>query len=71
MEWYAEDETIKPDSALRKWLDLFYEATRRIERDHQPGPKLEGWMRDAGFTDVVHQKFRTPIGRWPKDERLV
>lgn len=32
-----------------------------------PGPRLEGWVKDAGFTDVVHQRFKLPIGSWPKD----
>jgi len=70
LEWYSEDGSLKPDSALQRWLHHFYEAALKIGRDHQPGIKLEGWVRDAGFTKVYHQKFRTPVGRWPKDERL-
>jgi len=70
LKWYSDDETLKPDSALAKWLDLFYEAASKTGRDHRPGIKLEGWVRDAGFTEIYHQKFRLPVGRWPKDERL-
>jgi len=70
LQWYSEDETLKPDSSLAKWLDLFYEGASKTGRDHRPGIKLEGWVRDAGFTEIYHQKFRLPVGRWPKDERL-
>jgi hypothetical protein len=71
LEWYSDDNTLRPDSALKKWLDLFYEASRKTGCDHQPGPKLEGYLRDAGFTEIHNEKFRTPVGRWPKDEKLV
>lgn len=27
-------------------------------------------MRDAGFTNVTHQRFRFPIGPWPRDRHL-
>jgi len=70
LRWYSEDESLKPDSALAKWLDLLIEASKKMGRDHLPGGKLEGWVRDAGFTEVHHQKFRIPVGRWPKDNRL-
>ena len=39
-------------------------------REACPGPKLEGWVRDAGFTNVKHERFRLPIGSWPKDAHL-
>ena len=35
-----------------------------------PGPKLEEWVKDAGFVNVVHKKFKFPVGPWPKDEHL-
>ena len=36
-----------------------------------PGPLLEGWVKDAGFVDVVHQKFPLPVGTWAADKHLV
>ncbi|KAK2049588.1 methyltransferase [Colletotrichum somersetense] len=32
-----------------------------------PGPKLEGWVKDAGFQNVTHQRFKVPIGPWAKE----
>ncbi|KAI9870440.1 MAG: hypothetical protein M1830_004245, partial [Pleopsidium flavum] len=35
-----------------------------------PGPKLKGWVKDAGFTEMVHEKMIMPIGTWPADKLL-
>jgi len=35
-----------------------------------PGPRLEEWAKEAGFKNVVHQKFKFPIGPWPQDAQL-
>ncbi|KAJ3952112.1 hypothetical protein N0V92_011452 [Colletotrichum tropicale] len=32
-----------------------------------PGLKLEDWVKDAGFQNVKHYKFKCPIGPWAKD----
>lgn len=47
------------------------DASHRFGRDLCPGPKLEGWMKDAGFEEIWHEKFRLPIGPWAKDKHLV
>lgn len=52
-------------------LDLLREACDRIGRTLDPGPLLEGWVRDAGFQNVHHRRFPLPIGTWPKDRRMV
>jgi len=36
-----------------------------------PGPKLEQWLRDAGFQDIKAKKLRIPMGTWPKDKKFV
>lgn len=46
------------------------DASHRFGRDLCPGPKLEGWMKDAGFEEIWHEKFRLPIGPWAKDKHL-
>lgn len=43
------------------------EACEKIGREPCPGPRLEGWVKDAGFVDIVHRWFKLPIGPWPKD----
>jgi hypothetical protein len=31
---------------------------------------LEGWVKDAGFQNVVHKRYKIPIGPWAKDPTL-
>jgi hypothetical protein len=36
-----------------------------------PGPRLEQWLRDAGFENVQSHKYVLPLGTWPKDNHYV
>ena len=68
---YSEDGSLTPEHAEREWNDLGCGACVSFGKDPEPGPKIEGWMKDAGFADVYHERFRLPIGPWPKDQHLV
>ena len=46
-------------------------AMRKANIEPSPGPRLEGWVKDAGFTDVHHEKCILPVGTWPSDKHLV
>ncbi|KAJ4302534.1 hypothetical protein N0V88_002683 [Collariella sp. IMI 366227] len=70
VEYYSEDGSLKADSAIIKWTKSLNAAAYAAGRDPCPGSKLEGWVRDAGFVNVTHHKFRFPIGDWPKDPHL-
>ncbi|KAK2010407.1 methyltransferase domain-containing protein [Colletotrichum eremochloae] len=63
----SDDDTLTEKHETRKWGERLIEACRMVGRDPCPGPKLEGWTRDSGFVDIFHQKFKLPIGPWPKD----
>ncbi|KAK2046772.1 UMTA methyltransferase [Colletotrichum somersetense] len=62
-----DDGTLAEKHETRKWGEQLIAACRMIGREPCPGPKLEGWTRNSGFFDVFHQKFKLPIGPWPKD----
>jgi hypothetical protein len=47
------------------------DACAKGGREPSPGPKLAGWLTDAGFVDVTDKVIRLPLGRWPKDPKLV
>ena len=68
---YSEDGSLTPEHAERKWNDLGCGACISFGKDPEPGPKIEGLMKAAGFVDVYHERFRLPIGPWPKDKHLV
>ncbi|KAK1537033.1 methyltransferase domain-containing protein [Colletotrichum costaricense] len=68
LEYRSDDGSLTPQHSTYKWLHKFFEACRIVGRDPNPGPQLEGWIREAGdYVNVVHQKYKIPIGDWPKD----
>ncbi|KAI9797456.1 MAG: hypothetical protein M1833_005496 [Piccolia ochrophora] len=66
----CDDGSLKPDHAVARWIKLITQACHEVGRDPSPGPQLEGWVRDAGFTEIHSHTFKIPIGRWPKNPRL-
>ncbi|KAK0654946.1 S-adenosyl-L-methionine-dependent methyltransferase [Cercophora newfieldiana] len=70
LEYYSDDGSLREEHDVMKWDRLFLEAVRKTGREVSPGPRLEGWVRDAGFQGVLHRKFKFPIGPWPLDPTL-
>ncbi|CAK7212300.1 hypothetical protein SBRCBS47491_001416 [Sporothrix bragantina] len=70
LDYYSEDDTVKPDDPLVVWVRTMGDAVRDMGRDPLPGHKLEGYFKDAGFTNIVHRRVKLPIGTWPKDPLL-
>ncbi|KAK1759142.1 secondary metabolism regulator LAE1 [Echria macrotheca] len=66
----SDDGTLTEQSSTHKWIHLEVEATLRAGREPNPGPQLEGWVRDAGFVNITHRVFKLPLGAWPKDKVL-
>lgn len=69
-QYYSDDGSLKPDCSTMKYLELLLGAARKTGREPSPGPHLEGWVKEAGFQNIVHKKFRFPIGPWPRDRHL-
>jgi hypothetical protein len=67
---YAEDGTMTETTSTVIWDNYFLEAAGKLGRDPSPGPKLEEWVKAAGFQNVRHQMFKFPLGVWPKDPKL-
>jgi len=70
LQWYSDDGSLTKDHFSLMWINTLLEAARKIHRDPCPGVKLEEWVKDAGFENVTHHKFKFPIGPWPKDSKL-
>ncbi|KAH8661133.1 S-adenosyl-L-methionine-dependent methyltransferase, partial [Ilyonectria robusta] len=67
---YSDDETLKPDNALVRLTDNLKKAHDMIGRTLDPAPKFKGWLETTGFCHITEQKFKLPVGMWPKDRRL-
>jgi len=66
---YSDDDTINGTDFL-EWNKKIVEAADTVGRTLLVGSKLEGWLREAGFEDIHHEKIRLPVGIWPKDKKL-
>ncbi|GKT50528.1 secondary metabolism regulator LAE1 [Colletotrichum spaethianum] len=66
--FYSQDGTYSKETATSKWMTAFMEACSATGRDPSVGPKLEGWVRNAQFQNVVADRVRAPLGPWPKDQ---
>ncbi|CAH0014516.1 unnamed protein product [Clonostachys rhizophaga] len=67
---YSEDDSLKADNALVRLMDNLKMAHAKIGRILDPAPSFKIWLERAGFHHVKVQKFKLPVGMWPKDERL-
>ena len=65
------DNNLTKDHSLFKWHAIACPRRTAGGYDTQPGPKLEGWVKDAGFVKVGVHKLPIPLGTWPKDKRYV
>ncbi|OCL01421.1 S-adenosyl-L-methionine-dependent methyltransferase [Glonium stellatum] len=69
LQYYSDDGTLKDESDTAKWVDILLDASRRNGREPSPGPLIEGWVKDAGFTNIRHKIVKLPIGPWAKDKQ--
>ncbi|KAH7231255.1 uncharacterized protein BKA55DRAFT_582058 [Fusarium redolens] len=71
--YYSEDGLITDNHYLLKWMKLFIDTARtKLNREPCPGPRLEGWIRHAGFMNVAFSlKIFCGVLGMPIDEVLV
>ncbi|KAL9092875.1 MAG: hypothetical protein Q9165_004293 [Trypethelium subeluteriae] len=64
------DEHPTPTPSPDRWTTEIITGIKSLGLEPEPGPKLEAWMRDTGFINVVHHLLPIPVGDWPKDKKL-
>ncbi|KKA25113.1 hypothetical protein T310_0818 [Rasamsonia emersonii CBS 393.64] len=67
MYTYSEDGTLK-DAYLERYNKEVTEGFKKAGYVVSPGPHLEAWFPEAGFQNIHVQKYRVPLGTWPKDQ---
>jgi hypothetical protein len=55
---------------IDRWSKELAAGMNKFGMDANPGPRLEGWIKDAGFTNVETRVLPFPVGTWPKNRRL-
>jgi len=70
MTFYTTHGEYKNGSPLEQWTVGIKEGIAKFGLVAEPGPLLEGWVKDAGFVNVHHSVLPIPVGQWPKDNKL-
>ncbi|RYP50043.1 hypothetical protein DL768_004329 [Monosporascus sp. mg162] len=70
LQYYSEDGSLTESHDTMKWINTLLGAARKIDRDPCPGVSLEKWVKEAGFKNVTHHRFKFPIGPWPRDPKM-
>lgn len=70
ISFVSDDDTIPKDNGIAGWNKVGFEVHDKLQLELQILETIEDKMAAAGFDEVVPQKFRWPIGPWPKDKAL-
>ena len=71
MQFYTANGEFTPDCPLAEWTRIVINGLKKAGVEPEPGPKLEGWVKEAGFTNIHHKLLPIPVGVWPKNRKLV
>nr|XP_036580010.1 Phosphoethanolamine N-methyltransferase 3-like protein 1 [Colletotrichum truncatum]KAF6787766.1 Phosphoethanolamine N-methyltransferase 3-like protein 1 [Colletotrichum truncatum] len=73
VEFHSDDDSIPADSAMKTlWWRLYTEGGEKLGRPFDvisKGLQRKG-LEDAGFVDIVEEKFKLPVGGWAADPKL-
>lgn len=64
------DDTFGPHQPLWQWNANLVVAARNKGQPFVTSDQVAGWMREAGFQDVVVQNYLIPTNPWPKDQKM-
>ncbi|WAO86949.1 Hypothetical protein NCS54_00424000 [Fusarium falciforme] len=66
----SEDNTIRPDSPLITWKEIFEEVGKLTGKTFMACETVGDAIREAGYVNVTERRIKLPIGMWPKDKQL-
>lgn len=70
MQFYTANGEFTPNCPLAEWTKIVINGLKKAGVEPEPGPKLEGWVKEAGFTNIHHKLLPIPVGVWPKNRKL-
>lgn len=70
VEPYSEDDSLGADHRFVELMRHLHAACEKFGRPLNQSSLLRRWFEDAGFTVVDEQRFKMPVGVWPKDRKL-
>lgn len=66
----SDDGSLPPTAHIHKFVAALVEGCDKMGKEVLPGPKIEGWVKDAGFVNVSVRTYKVPLGPWPRDARM-
>ncbi|KAJ9218230.1 hypothetical protein DTO166G4_96 [Paecilomyces variotii] len=69
LNMYSQDGSTTGTS-IEQYYNIGIRAYEKTGHVVSPGPHLEQWFHEAGFTEIHVQKYLLPMGPWPKEEHL-
>jgi hypothetical protein len=64
----SDDNSIPPGGYLEQYVNAIAASTKLAGLEDVP-PKLESYLRNAGFVDIKVSIRKIPIGAWAKDPK--
>ncbi|KAI0010371.1 S-adenosyl-L-methionine-dependent methyltransferase [Xylariaceae sp. FL0662B] len=68
-EAYSEDSTIPRNCPVNTFLDQMYVYAYSEGIDTHVVPRIDDFLRRAGFVNIQRKVYKVPFGSWPEDER--
>ncbi|KAI2618928.1 S-adenosyl-L-methionine-dependent methyltransferase [Hypoxylon sp. NC1633] len=71
-DYRSDDDTLKPDSAMYIWRDLFTEGGKKLGRSFTilADDTQKKGIEEAGFVDITVKDIKVPMGAWPANPKL-
>ncbi|KAK7738785.1 hypothetical protein SLS63_002122 [Diaporthe eres] len=66
---YCDDDTMRPDGAVKRWSDLMVEAGEKSGFNLSACALAGDMMHEAGFVDIVRIPYKWPINEWPREPK--
>jgi hypothetical protein len=70
IQFEADDGTCPPDHVMSQWSEIFIGAGEQTGKTFKIGKQAKGLLENAGFVNVVEQRFKVPVGTWAVDPKL-
>ncbi|CAG8172361.1 unnamed protein product [Penicillium nalgiovense] len=67
---YSDDSTLKKEHQLWGWGDMFIRCSERAGRSLRTHETMHNAIEKAGFVDMHEERYKIPLGPWPKDKLL-
>ncbi|OMP82089.1 hypothetical protein BK809_0006399, partial [Diplodia seriata] len=66
----SDDGSFPADAYINKFVATLEEGCTKLGKEVYTGPTFAGLLKDAGFVNVHVQKYKLPLGPWPKDKKM-